>query len=68
MPLLHEGAELVSGHIKSIEVGVQVEVLNLLNLKSDLSPGELFLLVGVESEVGVANLEDTASKGVGGNF
>ena len=68
MPLLDQSAELVSGDVQTVEVGVQIEVLDLLNLKSDLSPGELLLLVGIKSEIGLVDLENATLKRISGDF
>lgn len=68
MPLLDKSAELVSGDVQSVEVGVQIEVLDLLDLNSDLSPGELLLLVGIKSEIGLVDLENATSQRVSGIF
>jgi len=59
VPLLDEGAELVSGDIHSVEVGVEIESLDFLALDADLSPG---LLVSVTVQIGKRHLENTASK------
>lgn len=48
VPLLHNGAELVSGDVHSVEVCVAVEALDLFDLDLHLSPG---LLVAVSVQV-----------------
>ena len=48
VPLLDESAELVSGNIDTVEVGVAVEALNFLDLHADLSPG---LLMGITVQI-----------------
>ena len=55
VPLLDEGAELVSGDINAVEVRVAVETLNLFALYANLSP---CLLVGVTVQVGKRDLEN----------
>jgi len=61
VPLLHEGAELVAGHIQAVEVGVAVHALNFLDLELDLSPGLLVVLV---LQVSQRNFEDAATERV----
>ena len=65
MPFLDEGAELVTGDADTDEVGVAVELLDLLNLELDDSPCILVLVLLVQ--VGVGDLEDAALEGSGGN-
>jgi len=65
VPLLDEGAHLVSGDGDSAEVGEAVVTLDLLNLELDDSPGEIVLVVLVE--IGLSDLEDAALKRVGGD-
>ncbi len=68
VPLLDEGAELVSGDVHTIEVSVAIEVLDLLNLQSHLSPGELLLFVWITVKIGQGYLENATSQAIGGNF
>jgi len=49
VPLLDEGAELVSGDVDTVEVRVAVEALHFFDLDTDLSPG---LLVGFTVQIG----------------
>merc|ERR1719246_7167 len=65
VPFLDEGAELVTGDADTDEVGVAVELLDLLNLELDDSPCILVLVLLVQ--VGVGDLEDAALEGSGGN-
>ena len=65
VPLLDEGAELVSGDINAVEVGVEIESLNFFALDTDLSPG---LLVSVTVQICKRNLENTASQTIGGHL
>ena len=65
VPLLDEGAHLVSSDADTGEVGEAVESLDFLNLELDDSPGEIVLVLLVE--IGVGDLEDTATEGVGGD-
>ena len=62
VPLLDESAELVSGDVDSVEVGVEIESLNLFALNADLSPGEL---VSVTVQIGKRHLENTSSQTIG---
>jgi len=39
VPLLDHGASVISGDVHTVEVGVAVEILDLLNLELKLSPG-----------------------------
>ena len=59
MPFLDEGAELVSGDVHAVEVGIAVVSLNFLNLDLNLSP---VLFVGLTVQVSERNLEDTSSE------
>jgi len=65
VPLLDEGAHLVSGDGASTEVGEAIVSLHFLNLELDDSPGEIVLVLLVE--IGVGDLEDAALKRVGGD-
>lgn len=44
VPLLDEGAELVSGDIHSVEVGIAIISFNFFNLHLHLSPGLISLI------------------------
>ena len=68
VPLLNEGAKLVSGDIQSIEVSVAIEVLDLLNLQSHLSPGVLLLLTWITVKIGVGYLENATSQAISSDF
>ena len=68
VPLLDEGTKLVSGDVQTIEVSVAIEVLDLLNLQSHLSPGELLLFVGITVQISQRYLENTTSQAISGNF
>jgi len=59
VPLLDHGASVISGDVHAIEVGVAVEILNLLDLESKLSPGD-----GVGGVVAITEreLEDSTSE------
>ena len=59
VPFLDEGAELVSGDVHAVEVGIAVVSLNFLNLDLNLSP---VLFVGLTVQVSERNLEDTSSE------
>lgn len=61
VPLLHEGAELVTGHIEAVEVSITVVAFNFLDLELDLSPGLLVVLV---LQVSQRNFEDAATERV----
>jgi len=65
VPLLDEGAELVTGDVHAVEVGVAFEALDFFDLELDLSPCELMSVV-VEFTEGDG--EDTAAEGVSGNL
>ena len=65
VPLLDQGAELVSRDVHAVEVGVAVVALHFLALDSDLSPG---LLVGVLVQVAKADFENATTERVSGNF
>jgi len=65
VPLLDEGAHLVSSDADTGEVGEAVESLDFLNLELDDSPGEIVLVLLVE--IGVGDSEDAASERVGGD-
>lgn len=47
LPLLDELADLVSGGAHAVEAGVAVRVLDFLNLKLDVSPSHVLVLVKV---------------------
>lgn len=65
VPLLDESAELVSGDVETVVVGVAVVALHLLALDANLSPG---LLVGVTVEVTERDLENATTERVSGDF
>ena len=63
LPLLDHGASLVSGDVHTVEVGVAVESLDLINLELELSPGGgLRLVVAISKRDG----ENTTSQTVSG--
>jgi len=68
VPLLDEGAELISCDVQAIEVSVAIEVLYFLNLQSHLSPGKLFLFVRITVQISQRYLENTTSQAISGNF
>ena len=68
VPFLDKGAELVSGDVHTIEVSVAIEVLDLLNLKLHLSPGELLLFIWITVQIGQRYLENTTSQAISGDF
>ena len=51
VPLLNEGAHLVSGDGESVEVGEALVSLNFLNLELDDSPGEILSVAGGQISV-----------------
>lgn len=65
VPLLHNGAELVSGDVHSVEVCVAVEALNFFDLDLHFSPG---LIVGLSVKVGQRYLKDSALQAVSGDL
>jgi hypothetical protein len=65
VPLLDEGAHLVSGDGDTGEVGEAIESLNFLNLELDDSPCEIVLVLLVKISLG--DLENAASERVGGD-
>ena len=65
VPLLDEGAELVTSDVHTVEVGVAIETLDFFALELDLSPG---LLVGILVELTEGDGEHAATEGVGGDL
>ena len=65
VPLLDESAELVSGDVHTVEVGVAVVALDFFALDAHLSPS---LLVSVLVEVTERDVENATTEGVGGDF
>ena len=65
MPLLDQGAKLVSRDVNAVEVRIAVESLHLFDLHSYFSPG---LLVGIIVQIGQGYFENATSKTVSGNF
>jgi len=65
VPLLDEDGHLVSGDGDSVEVGEAIKSLHFFNLESHNSPCEVVFVSLVE--IGVGDLEDTATEGVGGD-
>ena len=60
VPLLDEGAHLVSGDSETVEVGKAFVSLNFLNLELDDSPGIVFLLS--LGQITIGDGEDATSK------
>jgi len=65
VPLLDQGAKLVSRDVNAVEVRIAVESLHLFDLHSYFSPG---LFVCVTVQIGQGYFENATSKTVGGNF
>ena len=65
VPLLDESAELVSGDVHTVEVGVAVVALDFFALDAHLSPS---LLVSILVEVTERDVENATTEGVGGDF
>ena len=65
MPLLDQGAELVSGDVHAVVVGVAVEALHFLTLHSDLPPG---ILVSILVQITERDVENATTERVGGNL
>ena len=61
VPLLDDGAKLVTGDVHAVEVGVAVKALDFLDLDLHLSPG-IFIAVSVQISKG--NLKHTALQAV----
>jgi hypothetical protein len=62
LPLADHGAELVRGHVHTVEVGEAVLALDLINTQLDLAERVLLALV----QVSEGDLEDTALQGIVG--
>lgn len=65
VPLLDEGAHLVSGNGETVEVGEAFESFNFLNLELDDSPGEILSVGG--GQISVGDGENTTSERVSGD-
>ena len=65
MPLLDQGAELVSGDVHAVVVSVTIVPLHFLTLNSDLSPG---LLVSVLVEITERDVENATTERVSRNL
>ena len=63
VPFLDHGACLISRDVHTVEVGVAIESLNLINLEFKLSPGLSFSLVVA---IGKRDVEDTTFHAIGG--
>ena len=61
VPLLDDGAELIAGDVHSVEVGVAVEALDLLDLDLHLPPS---LLVAVSVQISQRYLKHAALQAV----
>jgi len=65
VPLLDEGAELVTGDVHAVEVGVQIKTFDFFALELDLSPRHL---VGVAVELTKGDGENATTQTVGGDL
>ena len=65
VPLLDDGAKLVTGDVHTVEVGVAVEALDFLDLDLHLSP---CLFVAVSVQISEGNLKHTAFQAVSGDL
>ena len=65
VPLLDNGAELVSGDVHSVEVSVAIKALNFFNLHLHLSPGQL---VAVSVQISQRYFEHTTFQAVSGDL
>ena len=65
VPLLDEGAELVTGHVEAVEVSIAVHALDFFDLELDLSPGILVVLILQVSE---SDFENTTTQAVSGDL
>ena len=65
VPLLDDGAELVTSDVHAVEVGVAVEALDLFDLDLHLSPS---LFVAVSVQVGQRYFKHTALQAVCGDL
>ena len=63
VPLLDDGAKLVTSDVHAVEVGVAVEALDFLDLDLHLSP---CLFVAVSVQISEGNLKHTACQAVSG--
>ena len=61
VPLLDDGAELVTGDVHTVEVSVAVEALDFLDLDLHLSPS---LFVAVSVQISQRNLKHTTFQAV----
>jgi hypothetical protein len=61
VPLLDNGAQLISGDVHSVEVGVAIKSLDFFDLDLNLSPGQL---VAVSVQISQRYLEHTAFQAV----
>jgi hypothetical protein len=65
VPLLDEGAELVTGDVHAIEVGVAVVSLHFFNFNLNLAP---CLLVSLVLQISEGSFEDAATERIGSDF
>jgi len=65
VPLLNEGAKLVTGDVHTVEVGVAVKALDFLNLDLNLSPCKL---VSIIVEFTKGDGKDTTTKRISSNL
>jgi len=65
VPLLDEGAELVTGDVHGIEVGVAVVSLHFFNFNLDLAP---CLLVSLVLQISKGSFENAATERIGSDF
>lgn len=64
LTLLDERADLVAGHVHTVEVKEAVVSLNILDAKLDLAPGERLIVL----EISEGELDDAALESVGGDL
>jgi hypothetical protein len=65
VPLLNDGAKLVTSDVHAVEVGIAVEALDLLDLNLHLSPS---IFVAVSVQVSQRYLKYTAFQAVGSDL
>ena len=65
VPLLDDGAKLISGDIHTVEVGVAIEALDFLDLHLHLSPS---LIVAISVQISQRYLKHTAFQAVSGDL
>lgn len=65
VPFLDNGAQLVSGDVHSVEVGIAIEALDFFNLHLHLSPG---LIIAISVQISQRYFEHTTSQAVSGDL